>query len=284
MTALGFPPFVGGLWVNGEFAGSAFVCSLSRALVSCAHCLPVDPVELAWQPLASEEQHKLEKWEVVYRNLELDVVVVVNSMPLVPPQELPDLPRDPQTLGIDLQFSALIQTTEKGVVLYQPDSGDGKFLGPRGPVTAPLHYRMKSAYVTPGCSGAPVLHYSHVGPTIVGMISGRYNSDSNWNRDSVWVVTAENLRNALKAAQARLIARSVYESELLVTLDLEPFLVPDSGEPSRAQDLETVAILQENVHLEQQDLGLVLRSDLAGSQSDSKRRYGLHSWKGSESR
>jgi hypothetical protein len=50
---------------------------------------------------------------------------------------------------------------------------------------------MASQFIAPGMSGGPVRRLSD--DTVVGVVSGRYNSGSNWFRDTVWLARVESL-------------------------------------------------------------------------------------------
>ncbi|MEU1183848.1 NB-ARC domain-containing protein [Streptomyces sp. NPDC005820] len=56
--------------------------------------------------------------------------------------------------------------------------------------------RLEAKAVVPGMSGAPVRRLTD--NVVVGVVSARYNSDTGWMRDSVWVARTEHLAPLLK--------------------------------------------------------------------------------------
>ncbi len=219
MPGLDYPPFVGSLWVDSILAGTAFVCGTSRLLVTCAHCLTKSMRKISWEPLSTGSRIELINWIPLINDVESDIAILGSRTRLLAPSEVPDLPRHPNTTGVEVHFSGISEMEENGTLCHSPDSGAGKLIGLRGP----LRVRMQSSQVTPGYSGAPVLHQSpEIGLTIIGMISGRYNSIDLWNRDCVWVTRGDHLRSTV------LTAKSVLPGQYP---DIDPFSVNDLDEP-----------------------------------------------------
>jgi hypothetical protein len=223
MADIEFRPYGGALYGDSVALGSAFVCSAAQMLITCAHCLRSNPKRLAWQPFDNGRQVKLRHWVIPVRDQDADVAVIINSVPLVSRSSVAELPRSPRARGLQVYFDGLGEFIEDGLAVARPDSGYGVLLG-SGTPKAILRTKMESKNVTPGCSGSPVIHFSGIGDTVVGMVSGRYNSEDNWNRDTVWLVTAEAIRAAITAAQGALLAAqlsSYQKSDPLAVLDLE---------------------------------------------------------------
>lgn len=219
MAEMGFRPYVGALYCDGIARGSAFVCHATQMLITCAHCLEGNPTDLAWQRFDEDCPVNLKDWVIPVKDPESDVAIIINGAPLVPRHAVAELPRPPQTRGLSVYFDGLGELIEAGITVVSPDSGYGVLVGHNLTATATHRIKMESRNVTPGCSGAPVIYFSGIGETIVGMISGRYNSE-DWNRDTVWLVTAQAIRNAISSAQGILLAAS-QESDPLATLDVE---------------------------------------------------------------
>lgn len=219
MTDFDFPPYVGALYVDDVAKASAFVCHAPQMLITCAHCLDGNPTKLAWRRFDNNQLTKLVNWKVPVKDSDMDVAIIVNDTPLIPRVAVAELPRPAQNRGLDVYFSGLGELIEGGSPALIPDSGSGTLIGFNLPFPTSSRIKMESKHVTPGYSGTPVLYYSGIGWTVVGMISGRYNS-SSWNRDTIWVVRAEAIRHAIRAAQPVLINASL-NSDPVAELELE---------------------------------------------------------------
>jgi hypothetical protein len=202
------PGFVGALLAGGSIVGTAFVCASPHLVVTCAHSLNDGMTNLAWRS-ADGTVIPLSGWRFLYFDAELDIAVITSNAPILRHSLVADLPRHVIKRGVTIYFSAVSEYVESDDVEYPFDSGEGRVIGEHIRQGQPRRAKIKSSDVTPGCSGAPVLHYSDIGVTIVGMISGRYNSP-DWNRDSVWMVLADDLRDAISKAHQDLRVAGVY--------------------------------------------------------------------------
>jgi hypothetical protein len=193
------PPYVGGVVADGQFLSTAFVCAMPRLVVTCAHTIANSAAEFSWR-LGDGDVVPLPYAKVVFFNEGLDIAIIDTLDPIINAADVADLPRQVYSRRVPVQFDAISEYREGNTVLYPLDSGEGHLVGEH--VRAEWKRgKLKSTEVTPGCSGAPILYDSHLGLTVVGMISARYNSADEWNSGTVWVVLAEDLASAVTQAR-----------------------------------------------------------------------------------
>ena len=208
MTDFECPPFVGALLIDGVLIGTAFVCISPHIVVTCAHSLRDEMHELVWRS-ADGNAVVLENWKVLVCDADLDIAVITSAVPILGHAHVADRPRHVAQRGVRVFFNAVSEYVEADGVEFPFSSGDGEVVGEHrrnGLVRA----KLKSSDVTPGCSGAPVLHFGELGLTVVGMISGRYNSADGWNQDTAWMVLADHLQSAVAEAEHKLMMTGVF--------------------------------------------------------------------------
>ncbi len=182
MSDFDTPAFVGALLADGNIAGTAFVCASPFLIVTCAHSLPAEVRNLSWRRFDGSAM-ELNQWKYLYFNEELDIAVIGSAAPLTEPSLAADLPRHIVRRGVEVYFNGVSRFIGKAGFEYPFDSGSGTVVGDHMTANGQRRAKMQSPHVTQGCSGAPVMYFSDVGTTVVGMISGRYNSP-DWNRDT----------------------------------------------------------------------------------------------------
>ncbi|MGK5678531.1 trypsin-like serine peptidase [Actinoplanes sp. URMC 104] len=73
---------------------------------------------------------------------------------------------------------------------------NGSWEGPARQLDGTVRQRVKADGVEPGMSGCPVLRVDD--GAVVGVLSGRYNSDDGWSAGRVWLTSAESLLQILR--------------------------------------------------------------------------------------
>lgn len=195
VTDFDCPPFVGALLIDDAVVGTAFVCVSPHLVVTCAHSIPEEMTDIVWRG-ADGVSVPLRNWKVMFCDRDLDIAVITSGDPILADGDVAEMPRRVVRRGVKVFFNAVSEYLEPDGIELPFDSGEGEILGPNH-LNGLVRAKLRSKDVTPGCSGAPVLHYSDVGITVVGMISGRYNSVDGWNRDTAWLVLADHLKEAV---------------------------------------------------------------------------------------
>lgn len=198
-------PFIGSLQFPSGDQRTAFVCHAATLLVTANHKLPIEPVSIRWTNFFSGESQELENWVYLERDPEADVAILGletelldrASVPAMPPFEL-------RQALIETRYYALVRYTENDGVEYEWDPGTARIIGSR--LKHPHRMKVEAAQVTPGCSGAPLVVDTVCGPIVVGMITGRYNSEDQWNSHVVWAVHPNALRRALNRAVSQRVS------------------------------------------------------------------------------
>lgn len=199
-------PFVGSLQFPSGDQRTAFVCHAPTLLVTANHKLPDEPVPICWTNFLSGESQDLEGWIYLERDPEADVAVLGLGVELLDSACVPALPPfELRQAIIETRYYGLVRYFENGAVEYEWDPGTARIIGPR--LKNPHRMKVEAAQVTPGCSGAPLVVDTVCGPIVVGMITGRYNSEDQWNSHVVWAVHPNALRRALNRAVSQRVSR-----------------------------------------------------------------------------
>ncbi|MBE8516097.1 trypsin-like peptidase domain-containing protein [Amycolatopsis sp. H6(2020)] len=221
MNSQEVPPFVGTLWGDDCKLGTAFGCHDTRLLITCEHNLRSNPTKLKWERFSGGENILLEKYTILIRDADRDIAIIASDKPLHPRSALARQPLDPASHGLDVYFHGLGQFDEEGVSHWVRDLGYGRIIGSNAEKGDRRRFKLESQHVTKGFSGAPVLHYCGIGVIVVGMITSRYSSTGNQNRDTAWVVPATFLAHAIQIA-GRMLEETQAGKDSLVELDV-PF-------------------------------------------------------------
>lgn len=116
-----------------------------------------------------------------------DLAVLRRAAPL--PESVP-VSLHPVALRAEVVVTGVAEVDDPGHG-YRSLDATGSWQGGAERDGQALLWRVRSADVMPGMSGAPVLRLAD--RAVVGVVSARYNSADGWLRDSVWVARVEDV-------------------------------------------------------------------------------------------